>query len=195
MAPPPRLEAGAVVRLELLPRDGVAAPLRADGEPPDRLAAVRLAGAALRAAGVLTFAAAAALATGAGVATTAVATDSDGDGAAARRALLGVRATVGTPSAAAGGVAGAGTLADGGVAGERVCCTTSPAPATWDTAETSEAEGRREAAVREEGREERLAMAGRGERGGGGGAAAPAPHSDQAVAAREGLSHPVPRSR
>ena len=43
MAPPPRLEAGAVVRLELLALDGVAAPLRADGEPPDRLAAGRLA--------------------------------------------------------------------------------------------------------------------------------------------------------
>jgi len=137
MAPPPRGGVGVVVPPELVPRDGVATPLRADGEPLDRLAAVRLAGAALRAAGALAlaaagacaFAAAEALATGATVATTAVATDSDDDGAAAGRAL-GVGATVGTPSAAAGEVAGAGALADGGVAGESVCCTTSPAPST-----------------------------------------------------------------
>ena len=61
--------------------------------------------------------------------------------------------------------------------------------------EPSVEEGRREAAGREEEREERLlAMAGRGgeaERGG----AAPAPHSDQAVEAGEGLNHPVPRNR
>jgi hypothetical protein len=202
MAPPPRGGVGAGVRLELRPRDGVAAPLRADGEPPDRLAARRLAGAALRAAGALAFAAAggcaiaaaAGLAAGTAAATTAVGTDSDGDGDAAGRAL-GVGATVGTPSTAAGGVAGAEALADGGMAGEGVCCSTSPAPPTWAPAESSVAEERREAAGREEELEERLAMAGRGVRGGVGGAAAPMPHSDQAVVAGEGLSHPVPRNR
>ena len=83
-APPPRREVALVVRPVLVLRDGVAAPLRADGEPPDRLPAAvrRLAVAALRAAGTLAFAAAGACAfaaaaactTGATVATAEVAT-------------------------------------------------------------------------------------------------------------------------
>jgi len=173
MAPPPRGGVGAGVRPELVPLDGVAAPLRREEEPPDRLAVERLAGAALRAAGALAWAvagawafdAAAALATGTAVATTEMATGSDGDGAVAGRAL-GVGTTVGTASASAA-VAGAEALADGDPAEERVCCTTSPAPPTWALAGLSWAEERREAAGREEEREERLAMT---ERGSGAGA-------------------------
>jgi len=155
-----------VVRPELVPRDGVAAPLRGEGEPPDRLAVERLAGAALRAAGALAFAAAGAvaaaeaLATGAALATAEVATGSEGDGAAAGRAL-GVGTTVGTASATAA-VAGAVALADGDPDEERIGCTTSPAPPTWAPAGLSVAEERREATGREEEREERLAMTGKG---------------------------------
>ena len=97
-----------------------------------------------------------------------VATGSEPDGTAAGRAL-GIETTVGTaPTAGAGAVAGAGALADGEEAAEaNVCCTASPAPAAWGPTEPSLAEERREAAGREEERDERLAM---GEGGSGAGA-------------------------
>ena len=92
-----------------------------------------------------------------------------------------------TPAVEAGVVAGAEALADGEE--ERVCGTASPEAASWVAVEPSLAED-----WREEGRVERLAMMGGGERGGRGDAA-PSPHSDQAGVARQGLNHRVPRNR